>query len=205
MYHTIGRTQEVLGALTPAEVGAQGGTAFDPSTMTLYMGNGKIAVIPALLSALAVKVIMFGGQKVGTMARSKLMAKTATNPGKSSLVPLALVAGGAYLLWRNKQSAPVAGLGAFSFKKMAQMRSIPQSIIKKVVPSKITRQVLTKAGLVKRSSPAPAPAPAPSPAPAKGIQWAPISLVNVKKTPSHRTTWIGKDAKTPEIRWGGVA
>ena len=84
-YRTIGNAKQYLGAvlptpMTPAEIGATGGTAFDPATMTLYVGNGKIPIIPAVLSAIAVKVIMFGGAKVGGYARSKVFGKKATVP-----------------------------------------------------------------------------------------------------------------------------
>lgn len=37
---------------------------WDTPSLTLYMGSNKIALIPALLSALAVKVILLGGSKV---------------------------------------------------------------------------------------------------------------------------------------------
>lgn len=37
---------------------------FDAPSMTIYMGSNKIALIPALISALAVKVILLGGSKV---------------------------------------------------------------------------------------------------------------------------------------------
>lgn len=70
-YHTIGSVTPPA-APTPAEIGAAGGTAFDPASLTLYVGGGKIPLIPALLSAIAVKVIMFGGAKAGGYARAKL-------------------------------------------------------------------------------------------------------------------------------------
>lgn len=37
---------------------------FDAPSLTIYMGTNKIALIPALLSAILVKLILFGGAKV---------------------------------------------------------------------------------------------------------------------------------------------
>ncbi len=37
--------------------------SFDAPSLTIYMGSNKIALIPAIISALAVKVILLGGSK----------------------------------------------------------------------------------------------------------------------------------------------
>ena len=135
-YHNIGSARDYLGAQlpvappTPAEIGAAGGTAFDPATMTLYVGGGKVPIIPALLSAIIVKTLMFGGAKAGGYARAKLFGKPAmANPGigGSKLLPLAIVAGGAYLLFR-KPAAPVAGVGDLGFSISSVFNSITSPI-----------------------------------------------------------------------------
>jgi len=43
---------------------------WDTPSLTLYMGSNKIAIIPALLSALAVKLLMFSGSSVTSGAKS---------------------------------------------------------------------------------------------------------------------------------------
>ncbi len=43
--------------------------SFDAPSLTIYMGSNKIALIPALISALAVKVILLGGSKVGSATK----------------------------------------------------------------------------------------------------------------------------------------
>lgn len=42
---------------------------WDTPSMTLYIGTNKVALVPALLSALAVKVILMGGSKVATASK----------------------------------------------------------------------------------------------------------------------------------------
>lgn len=135
-YHTIGNLGTVTPSpMTPAEIGAAGGTAFDPANMTLYVGGGKIPIIPALLSAVIVKTVMFGGAKAGAYARSKIFKKPAmANPPLKNILPLVVIAGGAYLLLRNR-STPVAGMGDLGFSLSSAFRSVTgsvQNVVKKI-------------------------------------------------------------------------
>jgi hypothetical protein len=41
---------------------------FDAPSLTIYVGPNKIALVPAILSAIAVKLILFGGAKVSEHA-----------------------------------------------------------------------------------------------------------------------------------------
>ena len=43
---------------------------WDGPSLTLYIGSNKVAIVPALLSALAVKMILLGGSKVTSTASS---------------------------------------------------------------------------------------------------------------------------------------
>jgi len=45
---------------------------------SIYVSGNKIAVVPALLSALVVKVVLFGGKKVGKAVRGSIGRKKAT-------------------------------------------------------------------------------------------------------------------------------
>jgi hypothetical protein len=48
---------------------------FDAPSLTIYIGPNKVALIPALLSAIAVKLILFGGAKMSEHARRLSGAK----------------------------------------------------------------------------------------------------------------------------------
>lgn len=65
-----------------------GGMHLDAASGTLWVGNSPIKLVPAIVSALAIKLIFFGGEKAGAAMRhgvSRLRgAKTATNPRESA-------------------------------------------------------------------------------------------------------------------------
>ncbi len=51
------------------------GIALDPAGGNIWMGATKIAIIPAIISAIAVKMILFGGKKAGMAARGVFAKK----------------------------------------------------------------------------------------------------------------------------------
>jgi len=43
---------------------------WDAPSLTLYVGSNKVALVPALISALVIRILLFGGGKLSTSAKS---------------------------------------------------------------------------------------------------------------------------------------
>ena len=79
-YRTIGRQRTIGELAPPAAPGPFDGMRFDAPTLTIYVGASKIPLVPALISALAVKLILFGGRKAGTAAKAAITRRFAKKP-----------------------------------------------------------------------------------------------------------------------------
>jgi hypothetical protein len=98
-----------LGAVAPAPSIGQS-IQFDAAQGTITVGGSTIKLVPAVISAIAVKLIFFGGSKAAQGAKAlhrkwKGSPAAATNPGKRSERP-----------WQAKRFNPSTG------KKVATKR-----------------------------------------------------------------------------------